>query len=117
MKDYQDLIVYRRALELSVRVHAFKFASRRVPQLAAQLKRACASIPANIAEGYDRSPAEFASRLRIAIGESREAEHHLEFAVRMKAVTFGDHDWALNELVELRKMMFGLVKYIQRKKG
>ena len=110
-----DLVVYRRAVELSARIHNFKFAHRRVPGLAAQLKRATASISANIAEGYDKSPREFAARLKVAVGESREAQHHLFFAVQMDAIVHGDHEWAANELVELRKMLFGLLKHLGRK--
>jgi four helix bundle protein len=115
MRDYEQLEVYRRALELSVRVHDFKFAERRVPQLASQVKRAVHSISSNIAEGHDRSPKEFAARLRIAISESREAEHHLVFGVRLNAVTRGDHVWALKELEEVRKMMYGLLRYLAHK--
>ena len=116
MSDHHRLEVYRRSLELSVRVHQFAFADRRVPGLASQVKRAVHSIPSNIAEGDDRSPKEFAARLRIAIGESREAEHHLSFGVRMEAIVHGDHAWALRELEEVRKMLYGLKRYLERQK-
>lgn len=115
MREFQDLHVYQRAVELSVCVHNFRINNQRAPRLASQLKRACASIASNIAEGYDLSPAEFASRVRIAIGESRETEHHLRFAARIDAIIDGDVDWAIGEIIEIRKMLYGLLRYLQAK--
>ncbi len=112
MGDHRDLEIYRRAMALALRIHAFKIAHRRAPKLASQLKRCSQSIATNIAEGYDRTPAEFAAKLRISIGESRELEHHLEFGSQVGAITSGDVPWALREVVEIRKMMYGMIRYL-----
>ena len=115
MADFHDLEVYKRACELAVRIHNFRFNNQRAPKLASQVKRSSAAIAANIAEGYDLPPLEFASRIRVSIGESRESQHHLEFGMRINAIIEGDAEWATGELIEIRKMLYGLHKYLKRK--
>ncbi len=45
--------------------------------LTTQIRRSCASIPANIAEGCGRKgDAEFARFLQIALGSASELEYH-----------------------------------------
>ena len=64
-------------------VEAYRVA-RQLPEierygLAAQLRRAAVSIPANIAEGFGRSArGDYVHHLSIACGSLRELETHLE---------------------------------------
>lgn len=53
--------------------------------MASQIRRAGASIPANIAEGYGRTTKpEFRRFAAIANGSLKELETHLELAVRVQ---------------------------------
>ena len=55
--------------------------------MAAQVRRAAVSIPANIAEGYGRDQTgSFVQFLRIAQGSARELETHLILAERIRLV-------------------------------
>lgn len=115
MSGYRDLIVYQRACELADQIHTFVFVPRRAPNLPRQVKRSADAIAANIAEGYDKTPAQKANHIRIAIAESVETEHHLETALRRGAIKVGNvtSSQALN--IEVRKMLYGYMRYVQRK--
>lgn len=53
-------------------------------ELGAQIRTACASVTANIAEGKGRrTAAEYAHFLGIARGSAREVDSHLELAVAL----------------------------------
>ena len=84
---YRDLDVYQRSLDALVAVHKIAAALPDIERydLAAQLRRASKSIPANIAEGYAkrRSAKEFISFLTTALGSANELEVHAEIAYRL----------------------------------
>ncbi len=106
MHDFRNLHVWKRAIELAMRVHAL---TRRIspavaPGLRNQLCRAAASIPANIAEGArQESSGQTARFLSYAIGSTSEVESHLELAMRL-APQAGDVQATIDELIEIRRM-------------
>jgi four helix bundle protein len=68
------------------------------------------SIPANIVEGRRQgSEKEFARFLRIALNSGWELEYHLIVARDIGAIPESDADSLLRELVEVRKMLHGLL--------
>ncbi len=95
-QGYRDLEVYQRALDALVMVHKIAATLPDIERydLAAQLRRASKSIPANIAEGYAkrRSAKEFISFLTTALGSANELEVHAEIAHRLGYI--GDADLA-----------------------
>ena len=84
IRDYRDLIAWQKAMDLAVMTE--KVCAQlpgRASHLATQMRRAAASIPANIAEGNGRfSRLEYIRHLSIANGSVRELETHLELAAR-----------------------------------
>jgi four helix bundle protein len=69
------------------------------------------SIPANIVEGRRQaSEKEFARFLRIAINSGYELEYHLMVARDVGAMSETDAASLLRELIEVRKMIHGLIK-------
>jgi four helix bundle protein len=79
--------------------------------LTAQIRRAAASIPANIAEGYGREQTgSYVQFLRIAQGSCKEVETHILLAERVlegAAAAPGD---LLSQAEVVGKMLRGLIR-------
>jgi four helix bundle protein len=90
VESYRDLKVWQAGMEIGE--HAYRL-SRSFPKeelfgFTSQIRRASASVPANIAEGYGRqSKGEYIQFLRIAQGSLKELETHLMLAVRVGITT------------------------------
>ncbi len=114
-KGYEDLDVYRRAMTLLKPVHALAltFPDYEKYDLASQMRRACKSIPANIAEGYARrrSSKEFCNFLAVAMGSANEMEVHLHIAKELDYVTEHQHDEFTREYQMIGKQLSQLIKY------
>jgi four helix bundle protein len=83
MKDFRELKVWEKAhaLVLNLYRETTSFPPSELYGLTVQIRRAAASIPANIAEGCGRgSSADFARFLQIAMGSACELEYHLLLA-------------------------------------
>lgn len=71
IRDYQDLVVWQRAMELAEAVYAATqgFAGHETFGLTSQLRRCAVSVPSNIAEGNGRrTRRDFTAFLYIARG-------------------------------------------------
>lgn len=83
MQDFRRLTVWSDAHALTLELYG---ATRDFPDserfgLTSQLRRASASIPANLAEGCGRGgDADFARFVQIALGSTYEVEYHLQLA-------------------------------------
>ena len=76
-----------------------------------QLRRSCASIPANLAEGCGRNgPAEFARFCSIAMGSASEMEYHLLLAKDLKLIKLNDYEALTHRATELKRMLAGLLQ-------
>jgi four helix bundle protein len=83
VQDYRHLKVWEKAHQLTLAVYkaTVPFPKDELYGLTSQIRRACTSIPANIAEGCGRDgDAEFARFLRIAMGSASELDYHLLLA-------------------------------------
>jgi four helix bundle protein len=86
-QDFQDLTVWRRAMELAETVYELtrQFPHDELYGLTSQLRRASVSIASNIAEGRGRgSDGEFRHFLNIAQGSTYEVQTQLLLAGRLK---------------------------------
>jgi len=82
--------------------------------LTSQIRRASASIPANIAEGSGReSEAEFGRFLQIAAGSASELDYHLLLAHDLKFINEVDYVAVTDILTEVRKMLTALLKRLK----
>jgi four helix bundle protein len=82
--------------------------------LTAQLRRAAASIPANIAEGCGRSGnAELGRFLQIAMGSTSELEYHLLLARDLGLLPEASYGRLIDETHELERMLSTLVRKVK----
>ncbi len=83
MGDFRNLEVWRKAHGLTLAVYqaTTSFPKEELYGLTSQIRRAAASIPANLCEGCGRNGnAEFARYCSIALGSANELEYHLLLA-------------------------------------
>ncbi len=77
VQSHRDLKVWRKAMDLAVEIYRLtaRFPRSETYRLVAQITRAAASVPANIAEGHARATRrDFANFVAIAKGSLMEAE-------------------------------------------
>jgi len=76
-----------------------------------QLNRAAMSAPRNIIEGNaHESPRERARYFRYAIASISETEGHIQTGYDLEMITRHDFDRLVAQVVEIRKMLYGLLK-------
>ena len=75
------------------------------------------SISANIAEGRtQKTDKDFVRFLGYALSSTSEVEHHLIVARDTGAFTEADYVELLSETVEVRKMLYGLIRTVSASK-
>jgi four helix bundle protein len=113
VESHRDLIVWQKAMDLVVEVYrlAERFPKSEMYRLIAQITRAAASVPANIADGAARASAkEYAHFVSIACGSLMESETFLMLAIRLDYLTSAQAQPALNLITEISKMLLVLRK-------
>jgi four helix bundle protein len=79
--------------------------------IAAQIRRAVISIPANIAEGCGRTSRKETTRfLQIAAGSAAEAESHLEVARALTYINARQYERLHGELDAIQRMLYRLIQ-------
>ncbi|MFL5577238.1 MAG: four helix bundle protein [Gemmatimonadaceae bacterium] len=114
---YRDLVVWQKAFRLATECHhlAERMPSPAHRSLAAQLTRAAASVPANIAEGNGRlHRAEYIRFLSIALGSANEVESHLLLAEALGHQDARGIDAAISLTREVCRMLGGLIRALRR---
>ena len=90
---------------------AFKRSAEERYGVTSQLRRACSSIAANLAEECGRSgDAEFARFGSIAMGSASELEYHLLLAKDLKLIKPTDYEELALRVTELKRMLTALIK-------
>jgi four helix bundle protein len=116
MKNYENLLAWQKAHQCAVNIQRSTSSIRRNgnADLISQMRRAALSIAANLAEGCGRATdADFAKFVQIAVGSSTELEYHLRFAVDTDLISRAEFEARRKEVVEVRKMMIGLLKKLR----
>ena len=111
MQDFRDLSVWQKAHELTLRVYRM---TASFPQderfgLTSQLRRACASVGANLAEGCCRhGDADFARFVDFALGSAGEVEYFLLLARDLDHLTVSEYAAVDEQVREIKRMLTGL---------
>lgn len=116
MKDFHKFMVWEKSHQLVLEVYRATagFPKTEMFGLTSQMRRASASIPANIAEGCGRnSQAEFARFLEIASGSANELEYHLLLARDLGYLDAATHQRLDSEVNEAKKMLVALIKKLK----
>ena len=116
MKDFKELKVWEKAHALTLAVYGETrcFPREEVYGLTSQLRRAAASVAANIVEGCGpRSDGEFTRFLQIARGSASELEYHLLLARDLHKLGEDAFRRLDTKVLEVERMLTGLVKKVQ----
>ncbi|HJU31698.1 MAG TPA: four helix bundle protein [Hyphomicrobiaceae bacterium] len=117
IESHRDLIVWQKSMDLAVTAYRLtsSFPADERYGLTSQIRRACASIPANIAEGYGRESAgAYAQQLKVAQGSLKEFETHVELAHRIGIVDEPSLTSVLRNSQEVGKMLRSLIRAVER---
>ena len=117
MSDFKNLKVWRKAHALALNVHrvAVRIRGAEFVSLRGQMIRAAFSIPTNVVEGNGQeSPQQFARFVRFSLNSTSELEYHLIVARDARAITATDFDSLSSQTVEVRKMLYGLLRHLDR---
>ncbi len=114
---FEELNVYQKAIEFGELIHSQVSAFPKIEdyRLSAQFVRAADSIAFNIAEGSGSSDASFLNYLRIARDSSRECVAATTKALLRNYITFEQSEQNRGLLVEINKMLTGLIKHLKSK--
>jgi four helix bundle protein len=118
MSSYKELKVWQSGIVLAKDCYLL---TRRFPKeelfgLTSQIRRAAASVPANIAEGYGReNTREYIRFLQIAQGSQKELETHLFLSTEVNICSADATTSLLHKADELGRMLRALIRALQRK--
>jgi four helix bundle protein len=115
MRNFRELKVWERSHRLTLDVYK---ATSRCPReelygLPSQIRRSCASIPANIAKGCGRGGnADLARFLQMAMGSATELEYHL-LAHDLDRLGVSDYNRLSNEVIETKRMLTSFIRSLR----
>ena len=116
--SYRDLHVWQGAMDLAELCYrtSRKMSREELYGAVIQIRRAAASIPANIAEGNGREGrGEYIQFLRIAQGSLKELETHILLSQRVSLIDSRDAEPILEKAAIVGKMLRALIRSLQSK--
>lgn len=116
MKNFRDLKVWEKAHALVLESYQVtgEFPTAEIYGLTSQIRRAAASIPANIAEGCGRTgDVELARFLQIAAGSASELEYHLILALDLGMLRSERYEILMPQVTEVKRMLTTLIKRLR----
>jgi len=117
MKDFRKLKVWEKAHELTLAVYKVtkNFPKDELYGLTSQIRRACVSIPANIAEGCGRgSDADLARFVQIATGSASELEYHLLLSRDLGYLdNNSNYENLTNQVIEVKRMLTAFIQKLR----
>lgn len=115
-RDFRKITAWQRAHAMTLRIYQATsgFPGDERFGLVAQIRRACASIPTNVAEGCGRSTnSELARFIDIATGSASEVEYQLLLAKDLGYLPKDQHTDLSTEIIEIRRMLLAFNKTLR----
>lgn len=115
MQNYKELIVWEKAHHFTLRVYEVSkfFPKDELYSLTNQLRKAAASVPANIAEGCEKNTQnEFAHYLNNSLGSANEAEHFLILSKDLNYLNTDDIKLS-GSINEIKAMLISLINKVR----
>ena len=112
MRDFRQIRVWEKAHRFTLEIYKVtaRFPKEELYGLTSQLRRASASIAANIAEGFGRGGnVELARFLQIAIGSAYEVEYHILLAKDLGLITKESNEVLEIHIIEIKRMLAALL--------
>lgn len=112
MRDFREIKVWAKAHLLTLELYKVtaSFPREELYGLTSQLRRSCASVPANIAEGFGRGGnTELARFLQIGMGSASEVEYHILLARDLNLLPKKIYDDLNDRTVEVKRMLASLL--------
>ncbi len=116
MKDFRKLKVWEKSHKITLEIYKMtkNFPKEELYGLTSQIRRASASIPANLSEGCGRgSDAELSRFTQIAMGSACELEYHLLLTYDLGLIKFDIYISLNKELIEIKKMLSSLINKLK----
>ena len=111
-----SLLAWQSARKLSRAAHSLTIGNqfKYHYSLASQIRRAAASIPANIAEGYGLgTTSQLVRCLRISLGSAYELKCHLDLAVDVGILSDSEAAAVVAECKQSIRLRVGLLKHLK----
>ncbi len=113
VKEYRDLLVYKKTLELAEMVfqETKSFPKEEIFSLTNQLRRSSRSIGVQIAEAWGKRLyiKHFISKLTDAIAELNETEHWLDIALNCEYITLETRNELKGKCKEIGRLLGGMI--------
>jgi four helix bundle protein len=116
MKNFRDLKVWVKSHQLTLDIYRVtcNFPNHEIYGLTSQIRRCCASIPSNIAEGCGRgSDADLGRFLQIGLGSASEAEYQLLLTHDLEYLPDSEYQRLNSEIIEIKRMLASLVQKLK----
>lgn len=116
MRNFRELKVWEKGHRLTLTVYkcTAKFPRDELYGLTSQIRRSCASIPANIAEGCGRSgEAGLARFLGITAGSASELEYNLLLARDLGLLETTEYKELTGEAIEVKRMLTSFIQKLR----
>ncbi|MET4080686.1 four helix bundle protein [Pedobacter sp. UYP30] len=118
MQNFKELKVWEKAHRITLNIYkeSAKFPKEEMYSLTNQLRRAAASIPANIAEGCGKnSQADLANFLNISLGSANETEYFLILSNDLNYLSDETFTTLSDNINEVKAMLISLIAKVRNK--
>jgi four helix bundle protein len=118
VQDFRNLKVWQKAhlLTLDVYRNTRDFPNEERFGLTTQLRRSCASVPANLSEGCARDgDMDFARFVNIAAGSASETDYHLLLARDLEYLGDSTYQKLFDEVSEVKRMLISFERTLRGK--